>query len=224
MAVGTALAVSAGVGLATNLINSARANKRAKEEIKKQDQIAQDKKAAFEELQKNRQEVINPYGNMANEFENLGVATQAAQFQAEEADMALANTLDTIAATGGGAGGATALARMALESKRGIASSIQDQEAANQKARAEGAAEVAALKARGEEFKFEAQEERDNAELERLYGEQREAEGRGEAARDLKAQAATQAIGAVGQTASTLQGGFTGKAGNMLGGLLQGVK
>jgi len=52
MAVGTALAVSAGVGLATNLINSARANKRAKEEIKKQDQIAQDKKAAFEELQK----------------------------------------------------------------------------------------------------------------------------------------------------------------------------
>ncbi len=213
MAVGTALAVTAGVGLASNLINSARANKRAKEEIKKQDQIAKDKKAAFEELQKNRQEVINPAANMANEFENLGVATQAAQFQAEEADMALANTLDTIAATGGGAGGATALARMALESKRGISTDIQKQEAANQKARAQGAADVAALKAQGEEFRFNAQENREEANLERLYAEQLNAESRGEAARDLKAQAATAAIGAVGQTAATLQGGFTGGPG-----------
>lgn len=207
------MAVTAGVGLASNLINSARANKRAKEEIKKQDQIAKDKKAAFEELQKNRQEVINPAANMANEFENLGVATQAAQFQAEEADMALANTLDTIAATGGGAGGATALARMALESKRGISTDIQKQEAANQKARAQGAADVAALKAQGEEFRFNAQENREEANLERLYAEQLNAESRGEAARDLKAQAATAAIGAVGQTAATLQGGFTGGPG-----------
>ncbi len=87
------------------------------------------------------------------------------------------------------------------------------QEAANQKARAQGAADVAALKAQGEEFRFNAQENREEANLERLYAEQLNAESRGEAARDLKAQAATAAIGAVGQTAATLQGGFTGGPG-----------
>ena len=41
---------------------------------------ANDAKTALEEIEKNRQEVINPYENMANEFENLGVATQASKF------------------------------------------------------------------------------------------------------------------------------------------------
>ena len=36
---------------------------------------------------------------------SVNVSTKAAEFQAEQTDMALANTLDTIAATGGGAGG-----------------------------------------------------------------------------------------------------------------------
>jgi hypothetical protein len=51
---------------------------------------------------------------ITNPYENLGVATQAAEFQAEQADIALANTLDTLLATGAGAGGATALAQAAL--------------------------------------------------------------------------------------------------------------
>ena len=35
-------------------------------------------------------------GQMSNPFASLGVATQAAEIQIEEADIALANTLDTL--------------------------------------------------------------------------------------------------------------------------------
>ena len=58
--------------------------------------------------------------------------------QVEEADIALANTLDTLRATGASAGGATALAQAALQSKKGVAASIEQQEAANEKLRAQG--------------------------------------------------------------------------------------
>lgn len=214
MAVGTVIKATG------NIVNGVRQNVAAKKEMKKQDQIAKDRQAAFEELQKNRQEVINPYGNMANEFENLGVATQAAQFQAEEADIALANTLDTIMQTGGGAGGATALARMALESKRGVSQSIEQQEAANQTARAEGAADVAKLKAEGEIFKFKAQEDRDDAELDRLYNEQKLAEWNSDQANLAKMQANTQMINSTANLAGTIASSAVGNPGNALGGLL----
>ena len=108
--------------------------------------------AEMDELELARQEIINPYddvvslddmivdntGLISNPFENLGVATQAAKFQAEEADIALANTLDLLAATGASAGGATALAQAALQSKRGVSKSLEAQEAQNDKLAAQG--------------------------------------------------------------------------------------
>ena len=51
---------------------------------------------AIDTLEKNRQQIINPYEGVSNQYANLGVATQAAEFQAEQTDIALANTLDTI--------------------------------------------------------------------------------------------------------------------------------
>jgi hypothetical protein len=62
--------------------------------------------------------------------------------QIEQTDIALANTLDTLRATGSGAGGATALAQAALQSKKGVAASIESQEAANEKLKAEGQAKL----------------------------------------------------------------------------------
>ena len=56
----------------------------------------------------------------------------------EQSDIALANTLDTLRATGAGAGGATALAQAALQSKQNVAASIESQEAQNEKLRAQG--------------------------------------------------------------------------------------
>ena len=96
-------------------------------------------------LEKSRQKIINPYanvedlsGNFSNPFTNLSVATGAAEIQMEQSDSALANTLDTLRATGAGAGGATALAQAALQSKKGVAASIESQEVANQKLAAKG--------------------------------------------------------------------------------------
>ena len=86
-----------------------------------------------------RPEVTNLSGQIQNQYANLQVATGAAEMQAEEADVSLANTLDTLRATGMGAGGATALAQAALRSKRGVAASIEQQETRNAELRAKGA-------------------------------------------------------------------------------------
>ena len=98
------------------------------------------------ELEASRQEIINPYegmesvagmatdtsGTLKNRMANIGVATQAAEMEIEQADIALANTLDTLAATGASAGGATALAQAAMQSKKGVSAGIEKQEVANQ--------------------------------------------------------------------------------------------
>ncbi len=89
------------------------------------------KEADVQKLMANRAEVRNPYANLA-------VATEAAEFQAQQADQSLANTLDAMQAGGFGAGGATALAREASKSKQGISANIQKQEAANQTMFAKG--------------------------------------------------------------------------------------
>ena len=107
----------------------------------------------------------------------------AAKCKIEEADIALANTLDTLRATGASAGGATALAQAALQSKKGVAASIEMQEAQNEKLRAGGEERLQAAQnregvrvqnvniqegrrmqtadAQGRTFEFNAQERRD---------------------------------------------------------------
>ncbi len=131
-------------------------------------------------------------GNISNPFANLGVATQAAEMQVEEADIALANTLDTLRATGASAGGATALAQAALQSKKGVSASIEQQEAQNEKLRAQGQQQLDQLKmaeqqriqsiqisegqrtqaaeSAGIQFKFQQDENRNVADLDRASG------------------------------------------------------
>ena len=219
MAVGTTLAIGAAVGGITSMVGAQVQKNEAKKQMDAEAKKANDAKTALEEIEKNRQEVINPYENMANEFENLGVATQASKFAAEEADIALANTLDTIMQTGGGAGGATALARAALESKRGISADIQKQEKANNDARAEGANQVQQLKAQGEAYKFETQEARDVTKMDRLQSQQDNAEFREMQARNVKMAANQEMIGAVGGMAASLgtEDMFLGKTGKLFG-------
>jgi hypothetical protein len=124
----------------------------------------------IETLEKNRQDVINPYASLTNPYADMSVATKAAEMQAEQADIALANTLDTLRATGAGAGGATALAQAALKSKQGIAASIEKQEVQNERLKAQGQLQVDMAKARGAGLAFQAQERRDEMQLDRLQG------------------------------------------------------
>ena len=137
-------------------------------------------------LEKNRQAIINPYEGItdlssmvSNPFANLSVATGAAEMKIEEADISLANTLDTIRQTGGSAGGATALAQAALQSKKGVAASIEAQEKSNEDKRAAGEANLQQQKmaeaqrlqqadVAGEQFMFSTREGRELQQLDRV--------------------------------------------------------
>ena len=122
MAALTTIAAVGGIAsIAASTANAISSGKKAKEA--KSDMEFQQKAVA--NLKASREAIKNPYENVSNQYANLSVATQAAEFQAEEADIALANTLDTLRATGAGAGGATALAQAALQSKRNISASIE---------------------------------------------------------------------------------------------------
>lgn len=185
-------------------------------------------------LENNRQDIINPYDQVedlssmiTNPYENLGVATQAAEFQAEEADIALANTLDTLLATGASAGGATALAQAALQSKRGVASSIEQQEAQNEKLKAQGEMQESQLKmaeaqrlqqanVSGRIFEFDVREQRETAEMDRVAAQLSGAERRERQAQADRTGAITQAIGGVTSGLSTMAkgGAFSPKQSN----------
>ena len=173
----------------------------ADKELKRVRNEKNDAKFKMESARQNRQDIINPYAGITdlsglakdlssqitNPFNQITVSTAAAEMQAEEADIALANTLDTLEQTGASAGGATALAMAALKSKKDVAASIEQQEATNSKLRAEGEAmmnreKVAAKQtaqqaqimlkgrkeeadAKGEIFQFQAQEARTNQDI-----------------------------------------------------------
>jgi hypothetical protein len=157
-------------------------------------------------LEKSRQAIMNPYagvkdisgmakdlsGMVSNPYASLGVATQAAEIQIEQTDIALANTLDTLRATGGSAGGATALAQAALQSKKGVSASIEAQEAQNEKLRAQGESQLQRVKmaeaqriqnlemseaqrlqqadVAGKQFVFGTRERREGEQLDRVSG------------------------------------------------------
>jgi len=121
----------------------------------------------IKEIENSRQSIPNPYANIRNPYANLSVATKAADIKAEETDKALANTLDTLRATGASAGGATALAQAASKSKQDISASIEKQEQANEILKAKGEAAVQEAKAEGQKYVFEKQEERQNVLLDR---------------------------------------------------------
>ena len=120
-----AILISAGVAAAAGVTTSAINANRAKKEGYRQESIANTQAEMLAELESTRPDFKNPYENMQNQFKdlnnpyaNLTVATEAFKMEAEQADQALANSLDVMMETGQAAGGATALAQAALQSKR----------------------------------------------------------------------------------------------------------
>ncbi len=114
----------------------------------KAQEMQEDALAAQEEadrLANNRQDVYNAAEDIRalkeglyNVYANVGVATQAAEMQQQQSDLALANMLEGQMAAGFGSAGATALAQAAARSKQGISANIEQQEAQNEKLRAQG--------------------------------------------------------------------------------------
>ena len=195
--------------------------------------------AELDSIKASRQQIRNPYattvdlsalatdlsGQLSNPFENLGVATKAAEIQIDQADIALANTLDNLRATGASAGGATALAQAALQSKQGVAASIEQQEAQNEKLRAQGeqnlmsakmaeqqriqsvalseGQRVQAAEAAGQQFMFGAQEARTNMDLDRAAAQITQAQANEASANQAQAAAWSNAFTAAGANTMT---------------------
>ena len=194
-------------GAAASLIGGFIGSSSAKKRRRAAERAARAKQRELNNLEASRQAVINPYagvtsladmakdlsGQLSNPFANLGVATKAAEIQIEQSDIALANTLDTLRATGSGAGGATALAQAALKSKQGVAANIEQQEAQNEKLKAQGEATLQSQRmaekqriqgiqisegaraqqaqAQGKAFQFNAKEQRETAKINRVAGQ-----------------------------------------------------
>ena len=234
VAVGVA-AVGTAASIAGSVVGAVQAGKAEKRARSNKNRLT----GELEELEKNRQEIINPYegvtdlssmvsnlsGIASNPYQNLAVSTAAAEMQVEEADIALANTLDTLRATGASAGGATALARMALESKKGVSASIEQQEAQNQKLRASGEERVQNVKlseaqrvqgelrgeamrmqdvdVKGKDLMFRRKEEREMQQLDRKQAQITGAAAQQASATQAKADSINAGINAVGNIASS---------------------
>jgi len=218
---------------------------------KKRERAAAAEKAGLQRklnsLENSRQAIVNPAegvsnlsglaqdlsSSLSNPFGNLSVATQAAEIEIEQADISLANTLDTIRATGAGAGGATALAQAALQSKKGVSASIENQEAQNERLRAQGEQDLQArrmaeqqrvqgvqiaeggrvqgMEMQGRQFQFQTQENREDAQLDRASAQLAGAQAR-------QAQASSDRTGAI----TGAIGGLTSIGGAYMGALAAG--
>jgi hypothetical protein len=231
MAIGTAIAIGAGASLLGGAVSANQAKKAA-------GRAQRNKTAAQRELDSikaSRQTIINLYSMaidlssmISNPYAILGVATQAAEIQIEQADIALANTLDTLRATGASAGGATALAQAALQSKKGVAANIEQQEAQNEKLKAQGEQQLQQMKmseqqrlqnvaiqegqrvqsaqAAGKQFMFQAQENRTNMDLNRAAGQISQAQQQEADAKSAQAAAWGGAISSFGSLAGATIG------------------
>lgn len=238
--------VGVGASLIGGFIGSSGAKARARAAARK----AAAAKKELNRLENTRQAITNPYsgvkslaekaqdlsGNLTNPFANLGVATQAAELQIAEADISLANTLDTLQATGASAGGATALAQAALRSKQGVAASIEQQEAQNEKLKAQGEATLQtqrmAEKARiqgieisegareqqaqaaGQQFMFNAREQREQGKINRAAAQLANYEGQQAQAQADSSAAWAGAFSGIGSTISAGIGAITPASGS----------
>ena len=178
----------------------------------------------IQEIEANRQKIPNPYANVksiassfTNPYANIGVSTKAADMQAEQADISLANTLDILKSTGASAGGATALAQAALQSKKGVSASIEKQEADNEQLKAKGQENlnqmklqdeqrVQGLQAEGVKFQYGEQESRDISKLNRLSGQQAQAQANQASAKNAE----NAAYGSIFSGLGSIAGGFMG--------------
>ena len=180
-----------------------------------------EQKAANREFQTDRAnfrdfQLTNQFADMENVYEDLTVNTQAAEFQAQQTDAALAQGLDAIVAGGGGGGGAQAIAAAALQSKQGISASIAQQEQQNQAMQAKAA----------ETLQFQDATARDDLQL-RQYDRSQQllnmSSMRKNKADEARAQATQALIGGIGNVVGGVASAATGGLGGAIGGAAGGA-
>ena len=188
-------AIQAGASILGGLIGS-RARKKEQRDARTAMQASRD---AYMQ-----QEYTNPYANLENPYEDLTVNQQQAQFQAQQGAQQRADILEGLRGTAGGAGVAGLAQAMAGQAALGtqrISASIGQQEAMNQRLRAQGAMRVEQLEAGGELMRSQREQQR----TETLYGMDM---SRLTAANQARQQARQNMISGLGQAAGSLAGGM----------------
>jgi len=200
----TAMLISAGVSALSSIFGGVSAG-RARRQAQRREAAAAANRSV---LEANRVDPPNFGADFENPAGNLQVATQASSMAAEQADISLASTLDTLRATGASAGGATALARAAAQSKRGVSAQIEQQEARNAQLRAQGELQAASIRQRAETLQYQAISARENQALNRAASLESSASQQAAAYGSQSRAMIGQAAGAVG---GVVAGGLIGE-------------
>ena len=164
-----------------------------------------EQKAAGKELGQRKQayesfQFVNPYANMENTYEDLTVNQQAAQFQLQQGQQALASTMASAQQAAGSSGIASLAQVLAQQQQANIQQatvSLAAQEQANQIAKAQAAESIQRMGAEGQAMKQEFELGRtetlfDMASQRKLRAD----EARAQATQDLIGGVANVAVGA----------------------------
>ena len=210
--------LGAGMGIAGGLIGAGKRKADLRAKQKEHDR----RKSQYEQL-----DTSNVYANMENTMEDLTVNQQAAQFQAEQEQQGLSNTMGAMQGAAGGSGIAAlaqSMAGMQSQNLRRASADIGRQESGNQMAAAQQAGNLQLYEAKGELISRDAEKDK----VETLYGQ-----AQGDLADKTAAVEAGKAkiMGGIGGMASGILGGFgsgaigkTGAFGDWMRGEDQGGK
>ena len=191
--------IIAGVGVA-KLIQGRKAAKEAKEAADEARIELDKQREAFEQL-----DTSNPYENLENTMEDLTVDQRAAEFAQQGALQSQANVMDQMRGAAGASGIAAlaqSLANQGSMDAQKAATSIAEQEAANQKAERAEAAKIQSMERQGEA----AQRQMEFQKIDALAGM---AAGDVKSAQDLQAaamQSQSEAMGDIAGGATTALG------------------
>ena len=219
-------AVSAGLGIlkgVTSIIGAQQEKKRLREE----NQIA---KGNYQQTRRDIQdlEITNPYKDLntsfENTFEDMTVNQQQAQFQAQQGAQARANLLSNLQGAAGGsgiAGLAQAMANQQQTQTQQISANIGQQEAANQRASAQGAMNVQNMTQQAQQTVARGEGIRRAGENQRQMNLLDLRSGRQQAQADFRGQIQAQknaVMGGIGDIVGAGLGGFAAGGGFSKGG------
>ena len=162
-------------------------------------------------------EFENLYSNLENPFEDLRVSTEAAEFQSQQVQQGLAQSLDALRGAGGGTGAAAiaqAMAQQQARTQQQIAADISKQEIANERLAAQG------------QFQMQSQEAKAGMDIQKqefgrestIFGMEQQNYAAALEAKAKQREAGAKGLGALGVVAG---GGLAniGKEGGFLGGV-----
>ena len=205
--------IGAGVQIAGGLIGRGK-RKREMQEAQRQ---YNRRKRQYEDL-----DTSNVYANMQNTMEDLTVDQRAAEFQAQQEQQGLSNTMNTLQGAAGGSGIAAlaqSLAGAQSQNLQKASANIGQQERANQAAAAQQAGNLQLYEAKGELISRDPEQEK----VETMFGM-----AQGKLAEKKAAFDAGEAklMGGIGAAAGGILGGFGSGAlgkGTGFGDLLSGA-